>query len=213
MPGLWAFVPAEDYEDAKESMFGNNEKYAEIIKKTDYYYENIQTKTIDILKEAKNGGTDIVIAAGYDISTIPVTKAQATHGDYLIDTKYMTLGANCSAITGDLGKNYKQFKASCGHNHISPQNTIDASTCAFPEYTWFFAGNGHNDFGEGYCEFIEWAIRYKGQPTIESNKNYPQFMAESEGKVSPATGERFVETRKDEEVIIISLFELIKQSF
>ncbi len=213
MPGLWAFVPAEDYEDAKETMFGDNEKYAKIIKKTDYYYKNVQTKTVDILKKAKSGGTDIVIAAGYDISTIPVTKSQATHGDYLIDTENMTLGATCSTITGDLGKNYKQAKRGCGHNHISPENTIDASTCAFPEYTWFFAGNGHSDFGEDYCEFIEWAIRYNGQPTIRSNKNYPQFMAESEGEISPATGKKFAETRRDEDIIVISAYELLKQSF
>ena len=212
MPGLWAFVPAEDYEDAKEAMFGDDDKYSELIKKTDYYYKNIQKKTVNILKNAKSNGVDIVIAAGYNISTIPVTESQATHGDYLIDTEKMTLGATCSSITGTLGDNYKQAKKSCGHNHISPENTIDASTCAFPEYTWFISGNGHNDFGEDYCKFIEWAIRYNGQPTIRSSKKYPQFMAECEGDISPASGEKTVDNRRDEDIIVSSAFKLIKES-
>lgn len=212
MPGLWAFVPPEDYEEAKEAMFGDDEKYADLIEKTDYYYKNVQKKTVNILKKAKANGTDIVIAAGYNISTIPVTAAEASHGDYLIDTKNMSLGATCSTITGTLGDNYKQAKKTCGHNHVSPENTIDASTCAFPEYTWFFSGNGHNDFGEGYCEFIEWAIRYDGQPTVRSSKNYPQFMAESEGDISPSNGNITVDDRSDEEIIISSAFTLIKES-
>lgn len=212
MPGLWAFVPAEDYEEAKEVMFGGDKKYADIIKKTDYYYSKVQKKTVDILRKAKANGTDIVIAAGYDISTIPVTTDEATHGDLLIETKNMTLGATCSTITGTLGDGYKQAKKSCGHNHISPENVIDASTCAFPEYTWFIRGNGHADFGDDYCEFIEWAIRYKGQPTVRSSKKYPQFMAENDGDISPATAKKAVDDRMDEDIIVSSAFELIKQS-
>lgn len=212
MPGLWSFVPAEDYEEAKEVMFGNDKKYSEIIKKTDYYHKNVQKKTVDILKKAKANGTDIVIAAGYDISTIPVTVDQASHGDLLIDTKYMSLGATCAPVPGTLGNNYKQAKKACGHNHISPENMIDASTCAFPEYTWFFRGNGHADFGDEYCEFIEWAIRYNGQPTIRSSKNYPQFMAESNGKISPAKEKAVADNRMDEDIIVSSLFEMMKQS-
>lgn len=212
MPGLWSFVPPEDYEEAKEAMFGDDEKYTELIEKTDYYYKNVQCEVENLLKNAKANGTDIVIAAGYNISTIPVTTDEATHSDFLIDTEYMSLGATCSTITGTLGESYTQANDDCGHNHVSPENTVDASTCAFPEYTWFFSGNGHNDFGEGYCEFIEWAIRYDGQPTVRSNKMYPQFMAESEGDISPATGEITVDDRSDEEIIIASAFTLMKES-
>lgn len=213
MPGLWTFVPAEEYEDAKASMFGDNEKYAAIIEKTDYYYENVQTKTVELLTEAKANGTDVVIAAGYNISTIPVTNAAATHSDLLIDTEYMTLGATCSAITETLGDGYVQAENSCGHNHVSPENVIDASTCAFPEYTWFFKGNGHADFEEDYCGFIEWAIRYDGQPTVWSDEKYPQFMQEGEDGLVPAKPKAETDNRSDEEIIFSSVIDLIKESF
>lgn len=212
MPGLWAFVPAEDYEEAKAAMFGDSDEYAKVIEKADYYYENVQKETVNLLKKAKKSGTDIVISTGYNISTIPVSAAEASHGDYLIDTKYMSLGATCSAITGTLGDNYTQAKTACRHNHISPENTIDASTCAFPEYTWFVSGNGHNDFGDDYCEFIEWAIRYNGQPTVHSSADYPQFMAESQGDISPAKEPAPADSRSDEEIIFTAATELIKES-
>lgn len=212
MPGLWAFVPAEDYDNAKKSMFGNNEKYASIIEKTDYYYENVQTKTAELLAEAKANGTDIVIAAGYNISTIPVTSDAPAHGDLLIDTEYMTLGATCSSISDTLGSDYTQAETLCGHNHISPEKSVDASTCAFPEYTWFFKGNGHNDFEEDYCEFIEWAIRYDGQPTVWSDEKYPQFTEKSENGFIPVSPETITDNRNDTEIFFSSLISLIKES-
>lgn len=184
MPGLWAFVPAEDYEQAKEMMFGDNEKYDAVAELTDYYYENVQTKTVDILKKAQADGVEIIIFSGYNISTIPITSYEASHGDLLIDTKYMTLGATCSNINSTLGDGYVQAKTDCGHNHISPENYIDASTCAFPEYTWFIKGNGHNDFGDEYSELIEWAIRYDGQPTVHSDEAYPQFVEVTESGIA-----------------------------
>lgn len=211
MPGLWAFVPAEKYEDAKATMFGDDEKYAEIIEKTDYYYENVQTKTVELLTEAKENGTDIIIAAGYNISTIPVTCDDAVHGDLLIDTKYMTLGATCAEIADTLGDGYTQAETSCGHNHVSPENIIDASTCAFPEYTWFIKGNGHSDFEEDYCEFIEWAIRYDGQPTVRTEEKYPQFM-EKDG-LAPVSPETETDSRSDEEIFFSSIVGLIQESF
>lgn len=212
MPGIWTFVPAEDYEEAKAAMFGDDEKYTELIEKTDYYHDNVQTKVDSLLKKAKANGTDIVISAGYNISAIPVTVSAASQSDFLIDTEYMSLGATCAPITQTLGEDYTQAKTRCGHNHVSPENVIDASTCVFPEYTWFISGNGHNDFDDAYCEFIEWAIRYDGQPTVRSDKLYPQFMKITDDGLFPADGEITVETRSDEEIIITSAAALVKES-
>jgi hypothetical protein len=51
------------------------------------------------------------------------------------------------------------------------------------ESTWFINGMNHNDFNSGYLEFINCAITFDGQPTIESNENYPQFMQYSNGEL------------------------------
>ncbi len=214
MPGLWSFVPAEYYEEAKEVMLKGDEKYAGLVKKIDYYRYNVQGKTEKLLKQARSNGTAVIITAGYNISSIPVTVTEAGQSDFLIDTKYMSLGATCAPITQTLGKGYRQANRKCGHNHLSPDGIIDASTCAFPEYTWFLRDSGHADFGDEYLAFINWALHYKGQPTVRSSKNYPQFMMlTADDELKPASCEIPVETRSDEEVIFTSAVEVIKESF
>lgn len=214
MPGLWSFVPDEYYDEAKETMLKGNNKYSGLVEKTDYYHDNVQTKAEKILRQAKADGAKIIISAGYNISSIPVTFEPADQSDFLIDTKYMTLGAICAPINGNLGENYKQANRKCGHNHLSPDGIIDASTCAFPEYTWFIRNSGHADFGNEYLEFINWALNYSGQPTVRSNELYPQFMMLTGGdELNAASKDLPTETRCDEVIIITSIFNLIKESF
>ncbi len=213
LPGIWAFVPDEYYEDAKETVFKGNKEYKKLIERIDYYHYNVQVKTESIIKSAKAKGTAIIIAAGYNISSIPVTGGGESQSDYLIDTKYMSLGATCTPFGKTFDRNYNHQKKSCGHNHLSPDGIIDASTCAFPEYTWFIKNNGHSDFKSGYCAFLEWAVRYKGQPNIRTNPLYPQFMKNDGDSLSPIAGADAEETRSNEKIIFSSILTLIKESF
>ena len=213
LPGVWSFVPDEYYETAKEKTFKNPDEYSVFIQKIDYYHYNVQNKTEQLLKNAKANGTDIVIFSGYNISSIPVTDMTAAQSDFLIDTKYMSLGAYCAPFGETLGENYKQQKTRCGHNHVSPDKIVDASTCLFPEYTWFIKNNGHSEFGEGYCALIEWTVRYDGQPTVRTSKNYPQFMQTDGDLLVPVTTPDTEETKSNEEIIFSSVVTLIKDAF
>lgn len=212
LPGVWAFVPDEYYETAKEKVFKGSDEYSVLIKKIDNYHYNVQTEIDSILKSAKANGTDIVISAGYNISSIPVTEADAAQSDFLIDTEYMSLGAVCAPFGETLGENYEQQKNLCGHNHVSPDGIIDASTCLFPEYTWFIKNNGHNAFGSDYCAFIEWAVRYDGQPTVHTNEKYPQFMEVKDGNLVSVKGADAEESRSNCEIIFSSIITLIKET-
>lgn len=176
MPGLWSFVPTEYYETAKEKLFGNDERYEQLIEKLDNYHYNIKLKIPEIISEAQNNGCSVLITVGYGIPSAPITKFNAMQSDALIETKYASLGAKCADFAKDLGNGYMQQNVECGHNHLSSDNIIDASTCAFPEYTWFIKNQEHNDYNGDIHEFINWAVLYDGQPTVNSNKDYPQFM-------------------------------------
>lgn len=211
LPGIWAFVPDEYYEAAKETVFKGNTDYKKLIERIDYYHYNVQVKTDSILKSAKADGTAVIITSGYNISSIPVTGGGEGHSDFLIDTKYMSLGATCAPFGKTFGENYKQVK-NCGHNHVSADRMIDASTCAFPEYTWFIKNNGHSTFEPGYCDFLEWAIRFNGQPTVRSNPEYPQFMKTEGDVLSPVVSPDEAETRSNEKIIFSSIIALIKES-
>lgn len=213
MPGVWSFVPDEYYEDAKKASFKDSEKYGELEKKVDYYHYNVQSKLTEIINKTKKNGTAVVSALGYDISSIPVTEEKENHSDFLIDTKYMSIGANVAKMGETLGDNYKQKKTSCGHNHVSPDNIIDASAGAFPETTWYIKGNPHDGFTAPYLEFLTWLILFDGQPTVHTDKRYPQFMEIKNDKLVPVEGAREKDERMDEVIIFDSLITLIKESF
>lgn len=213
LPGVWAFVPDEYYETAKQTVFKNSNEYSRFIEKIDNYHYNVQNNSDTILRNAKSSGTDIVICAGYNISTIPVAKTKEAQSDLLIDTKYMSFGATCAPYGESLGKSYTQQNISCGHNHISADEIIDASTCLFPEFTWFLKNNGHNSFGSDYCRFIEWSIRYNGQPTVHSDAQYPQFLKLEGDNLVPVDTTEEKDGRSNGEIIFSSLLTLIKESF
>ena len=212
MPGVWSFVPDEYYEEAKVSIFRGLEKYAKLEEKTDYYHYNVQNNVEKLIDEAISNGTSVVISAGYNISNIPITPERAEHSDFMIDTKYMTIGATCAPIGTTLGSGHSQINTACGHNHISADKKIDASTCAYPEYTWFVKGNAHNAFGTEYRNFIKWAILFDGQPTVHSNGQYPQFIEEKDGVITAADGSEFEETRSNIKIIFESLAFMIKEA-
>ena len=213
LPGIWSFVPDEYYEEAKSSIFGENSEFANLIKKIDYYHYNVQQKTESIIKKAKANGTPVIIVAGYNISSIPVTGTDEVQSDFLIDTEYMSLGAACAPFGKSFGTDYIQKNKSCGHNHVSADGIIDASICSFPEYTWFIKNNGHSTFEPGYCGFLEWAIRFNGQPTVHSNPLYPQFTENKGDTVIPVESGGIKDTRSNEKIIFSSIIALITEKY
>lgn len=64
MPGLWALVEDEKYEEAKDFMLGNADPA--LINTIDEYHYNVQNRAYDILKAAEKN-TNIYITAQYNM--------------------------------------------------------------------------------------------------------------------------------------------------
>ena len=176
MPGMWSFVNAQDYERAKQTALDSH-KNSELIRKIDAYHYGVQARAKQILQKAVNQGCRIAITANYGKYAIPLTKSMRVCDDYLIDTALASGGAVCADVQQTLPENYVQ-KCDRKHNHISPDRVIDASTCMFPELTWFVRDMGHLDYpyrSEG-MDFLMWLIRMDTQYTIRTSARYPQFM-------------------------------------
>lgn len=175
MAGIWGMVDDVNYEDAKAFMLGSGEN-SDFIKKTDYYHYNVQNKAGEILKKAQ-ADTNIYILAQYNMQGLPVSEtASTTNNDYLIDTVYASGGAVCAPLGETLGDDYRQ-KNDCGHNHLSFDGQIDASTCMFPEYTWFIRDMGHVDYPLGEStDLILFLASEAGYVTVHDNPLYPQFL-------------------------------------
>lgn len=206
MPGIWAFVPDEYYEAAKASMFGANPKYAALIEKIDTYHYDVQKKLSGLLTSVKSSGVPVCVVAGYGISPIPVYLNSDEQCDMLVDTKYASFGATCARVGDTLEKTDSTY--------LSPDLTVDASTCLFPDSTWLVKYQEHNSFCAPYCEFLTWLVLYDGQPTISANPAYPQYLICRNHEKLEAVRETddLHDGRSDIVVILTSLIRLIKQA-
>lgn len=168
MPALWTFVEPSSYEAAKAAMFGDDiQKYSSLIKKTDYYCYNVQQKLPETINNCIKNGVPVLICSGYAVNVIPLGANKNNQSDFLIDTLNTSIGATCSEMEQVLKYDGK---------FVSPDKMVDASTCLLPEQTWFFKYQEHNSWSEDYMKFLNWAIAFDGQPTINDNPEYPQFM-------------------------------------
>lgn len=189
MPGLWDLVDAENYEKAKEIMLADAD--SALIKSIDEYHRNVQARAYDILKAAEKD-TTVYITAQYNLQGLPISESSTTsNNDFLIDVNYASGGAICSKLDETLPEGYTQAKAD-GHNHLSADRQLDASTCMFPEQTWFIRDMAHVDYNVGEStDFLIWLAKSEKQFTVHDSESYPQFMKydSKTNTLSPVTDE------------------------
>ncbi len=176
--GIWSFVPDEYYEQAKSFMLVGIEKNQDLLAKIDYYHYEIQGKADEILQDTVASGVPVMILAGYDVQRTPIIPTWKNDSDETVDTKYASVGATVADLGDTLGRGYKQL-VDCGHNHVSADNRIDASTCALPDNTWFVKGMLHCTTHEGHAKLYRWFFENDNTPEIlnvHSNPDYPQFL-------------------------------------
>lgn len=184
-PALWTFVPDAYYENAKKSMFGEDDKYAVLIDRIDEYHYNVQNKLEKILKDANADGVEILFFSQYNFAPIPVYENSIYMGDMLVETKYTSFGATTAPYGEKLNLDFNSPDA----KYYSKDKLIDASTCLFPDYTWFIRGINHAISPAPYVDLADWAILYDGQPTVFTDPAHPQFVYLDGDVLVPVTEE------------------------
>ena len=189
MPGLWDVMPGAYYETALRAMNITNPTMLEKLNA----YHGVQERLEENLAQARENGTHVSVVAQYGFSAIPVSPSRANQTDSLIDTALASAGATCAPFGGTLGADYEQAVQD-GHNHLSADQVIDASTCMLPENTWFIRGADHVGYyyDTTTMDFIVWLITAEGAVDVRTSDAYPQFMAvdESENLVgTPPVGD------------------------
>lgn len=176
MPGLWALVPDVSYESAKAVMFDGTESQI-LLDRIDYYHYNVMGKAKEILNAAKESGVRIMFLAGYNMQREPFVESILNNSDGVDDTIYNAPGAIVADIGTTLGDGYTQA-VNDGHNHLSCDGVIDASTCFLPENTWFAKNMLHSTVHDGhrglYSRFLEADTGFD----VHSDANYPQFLVD-----------------------------------
>lgn len=220
-PGFWAFVPDEYYEGAKKAMFGDkiNSVFEE---KIDKYHYNVLVNVEDIMEEARQNGTAIILLAAYGFIGAPCATTAYKQSDRLIETYHEAGGATTALWGKTLGdKNYEALGTVCSdksHNHVSDDLIIDASTGMYPDYTWFFKYNSHVGlaYETDFTPFLSWLVLTEGQPTVFDNEKYPQFMRYNRetGKLtSLTTGERKASIIDREGTFLVRLLGILESLY
>lgn len=187
-PTYWAMIDDRYYETAKEQLFKENSdgyytvdkaEYAGYIEKIDNYHYNVQTRNKEILLAAKESGVNISVIAKYGSNLLPVEKDSSAQGDGRIETRSLSLGATCSDISKTLSE---QYIAEHDSTYISKDKKIDASTCLFPDNTWFIRDIGHGTFPGGIEQFKSYLLHSKDPLSVEDMEQYgyTRFMTYSE---------------------------------
>ena len=186
IPGLWALVADDDYEAAKEALLPSIEGSENFEKIIDHYHYDVQCHNKDIIDGFMAQGGKFCIVVKYGSQIAPAGQDYNNQADGVIDTKYESFGATCAPLGETLGDDYVQA-IDDGHNHISPDNAIDASTCVYPEYTWFVKGSVHPYHCDYIEEFTHEFFYADTQWTVWSNANYPQFVVYNESTEETST--------------------------
>lgn len=198
-PSYWGMISDEFYDDALRFIFGdeNDEKrvtYAGLIEKIENYHNNAFKNQVKNISDFIDNGGKFVNIAKYNVNVIPVCEDNYRLCDIWFGTDEESFGATCSKTNSTLGNSYTvPASAVCkepGHSHISPDNKVDASTCAFPEYTWFVRDSMHDNYGGDFETLIMRAFEFDGQMTVRDDPDFPQWLQETTpSHVIPMTAE------------------------
>lgn len=190
MPATWSTVQPDEFYPALKRMFGKNydspdHEYAVLIDKVIYYHENVMKKTDDIFRNCIENGIKLSVVCKYGRPSVPLSKDGNVMSDGLVELEKSSFGATCAMFGKALPSSYKQ-PLHKQYNLISPDRSLDASTCALPFNTWFLKGLEHGTKNSDYYKLLD-AIIYE-DIDIFSDSDYPQFLevsSENKNKLIP----------------------------
>lgn len=187
MPSFWAMLDPDKYEQAKEYVFaGREEEYSGLIEKIDNYHNKAGSRIEEILKSYTDAGTMFSCVAKYGYMITPLcTEYMNAQTDGLATLEASSLGATAADFGCTLSEKYISDAIAKGNGkYISPDKAIDASTCLYPDSTWFVKNCEHSTMPSSLNTFCASLMASESQPTVSQSSRYPQFMIyDSKGSV------------------------------
>lgn len=157
-PASWAMVPDAQIDEAMSFIFDNllkDEDLSVLKSKIEDYNSLVRSNKDNLLKSFNDSGNFAVLSR-FGSPAFPLTDASDLIGDTVIETKSSSLGAT----TAPYGTYFSDEEiAGVDSKYISPDRTVNASTCLFPEQTWFIKDAGHFEthLTEAYYDFFLYA--------------------------------------------------------
>ncbi|MCR5150354.1 MAG: hypothetical protein K6B52_03915 [Clostridiales bacterium] len=175
---IWAMIPDEFVDEAKEYVFGtifknDSTDRSGLIEKIEDYNRRVRPyKKQNLLK--LNEDCNLYIISRYGYVSFPMTPSWANMSDTVVDTKFSSFGATCAPYGMFLPDVYIDSHDS---KYISPDKRVDASTCLFPEQTWFIRDFEHSKSCDDFKALVMTLLYSPSQATVDTYEQYPQFLA------------------------------------
>ena len=184
-PNYWACVSPEDYETAKEYVFGPEDsakrtEYAGLIAKLDNYNEVVRQRIHEILTSLVDQGMNFGVISKYGYQVLPICETNNLPSDQFASVGRSSFGATTGTIYKDLSDEYIASRIEAGFGkYISPDGQIDASTCLFPDSTWFIKGSSHSNWSDWESRLMYDIACSKEQVTVDNGCWPSQFVVYS----------------------------------
>ncbi len=171
-PSYWAMLPADKYEQAISFIFnGVEDEYAKFIEKCDNYHYNVQLKATETLKSLDAQGIDFYMISKYNFPDFPIFEGATALSDGNTTVVRQSFGATCADHGTVLSEKY--INSLEDKTYLSPDLKIDASTCLFPETSYFIKNMHHETFPAAINQF---ALKVMNGEATVSDGTYSQYL-------------------------------------
>ena len=190
----WSMVDIAHYEKARELLL-SDPKWDTFRARADEYFYHYQCKTDEIFKNCEDHGVKIQVIAKYGYDVLPIIEGYTEISDGQVAVKDASFGATCVSYGETFSDAYLEAaKAAHTDQYISADRMIDASTCRYPNQTWFVKNCSHNNIHTVTRELQLAFLRSGGTLTVFDDPTLPQFFLCDEGKgtYAPLTAENAV---------------------
>ena len=181
MPCYWGCVADEDFDNALLYVFGEEgsekrEQYAGLIEKIENYHEQVAVRADNLMQSVVDSGVNLGILCKYGFQMVPICEQSYLVSDQYVSVNKASFGATTSTIFDTLSDEYiAQREAEGNGKYISPDKQVDASTCLFPDYTWFTKNATHTLRTDAEVRLMYSVMTADRQMTVD-DFTFTQFM-------------------------------------
>ncbi len=200
-PSYWSMVSDKYYDGAVAAIFNTEElrtQYAGFIAKTDAYHAALSDVNAEtglagyeqLLLDLKAEGVNTAVIAKYGQVTVPLFENSDITGDTRGTVTELSLGATGTVVGEVFSESYLEAAEANGTSkYIAADKTVDASTCLFPDTTWFTKNIAHDAFTEEHHTLAMDFFHSNGTLTVDTCEAFPRFTDFESGKLEPVEGE------------------------
>ena len=152
------------------------EYYAGLIEKIENYNTIVRKNYTKTIKSIGENSVKFGAVAKYGFQILPICQSYDVVSDQFVSVNHSSFGATTPTVYETLSDEYIAMREAEGKGkYISPDKMIDASTCIYPDYTWFIKGSSHSNWTT-YERKIMYDVASADRQLTHDDFPYTQFM-------------------------------------